>query len=99
MKLKPLELDMSNSDCSPERNALADLSTGAHYGSVVVLNEPQQFLLLWIWIQCHQAILQRHDLEILSAEIQHIVLAPFDFSGSALEFLWSQNLLFTSLLD
>lgn len=99
MKLKPLELDMSNSDCSPERNALADLSTGANYGSVVVLNEPKKLLLLWIWIERHQAILQRHNLEVLAAKIQNVLLASPDFPGASLELLWSQNLLLASLLD
>ena len=99
MKLKPLELDMSNSDCSPERNALADLSTGAHYGAVVVLNEPKKLLLLWIGVEGDKSILQRDNLEILSAEIQDVLLASLQLAGTFLELLWSQNLALSSLLD
>lgn len=99
MKLKPLELDMSNSDYSPERNALADLSTGANYGSVVVLYEAKQFLLLWVWIKSHQTIFQRDNLEILSAEVHYVLLALLQLPGAFLELCWSQNLPLASLLD
>lgn len=99
MKLKPLELDMSNSDCSPERNALADLSTGAHYGAVVVLNEPKKLLLLWVWVEGDKSILQRDNLEVLSAEIQDVLLASLQLTGAFLELLWRQNLALSSLLD
>lgn len=99
MKLKPLELDMSNSDCGPERNAFSHLTRSAHYGAVVVLNEPKKLLLLWIWVEGDKSIFQRDNLEVLSAEIQDVVLATLQLSGTGLELLWSQNLPFTGLLD
>lgn len=99
MKLKPLELDMSNSDCSPERNTLADLSTGAHYGSVVVLYETKQFLLLWVWVEGDKSIFQRDNLEILSAEVHYVLLASLQLPCAFLELCWRQNLPLASLLD
>ena len=81
------------------RNTLAHLPTCRAYHSVVFLNEFQQLSLFRIWIQRHQAIFQRHNLEILSAEIQDVILALPQFPGAFLEFLRSQYFLLASLLD
>jgi hypothetical protein len=58
---------------------LTNLTGRAHYGAVVVLDELQKFRLLWVWVKGDKTIFQRHNLEILSAEIQDIVLALLDF--------------------
>jgi hypothetical protein len=78
---------------------LSHLSTCTDDCSVVVLDELQKFRLLWVWVKGDKTIFQRHNLEILAAEIQNIVLALLDFPCPFLELLWSQYFLLASLLD
>ena len=97
--LNPSSIHFTNGYFAVCRLALANLPTCANYGAVVVLYELQKFCLLWVWVKGNQTILERHNLEVLLAEIQHVVLASLEFPGAFLELLWGQNLLLASLLD
>lgn len=99
MELQPLELGMSNSYHRPEGNAFTHLTARAHYGAVIVLNEPKKLLLFWIWVEGDKSIFQRDNLEVLSAEIQYVLLTSLQLSGTFLELFWRQNLALSSLLD
>ena len=94
----PSSIHFTNGYFAIGRLALAHLSACSTYDAVVVLNELQQLLLLWIWIQCDKSILQRNDLEVLLAKIQYILLALLQLASLRLELLWRQVLLLASLL-
>lgn len=94
----PSSINFSYSYDTIGGNALSHLSAGAHDGSVVLLDEPQQLFLLWIWIEGNQSILERHNLEVFPAEVENVVLAPLQFTRLCLELRGRQNLLLPSLL-
>lgn len=89
----------TNRYCAVGALAFPNLTGSANYGSVVVLYEAKQFLLLWVWVKSHQTIFQRDNLEIFSAEVHYVLLASLQLSGAFLELCWCQNLALSSLLD
>jgi hypothetical protein len=78
---------------------LAYLAACTNDCSVVVLDELQQLLLLWIWDKMGQPILERDNHEIFSAKVQDVLLALLQFPCTFLELLWGQYFLLASLLD